>query len=270
MQMERYFQYGDGEFSCSYTYTQTSDLQNFSMHTHENHELYYFLSGRGVYRIESSEYPMRPGDILIMRRAESHYFDIDKTVPYKRFTLNFSESLFDGIDPNGMLMRPFYERELGKGNLYRKGDFPDDTAARLISRMLAPETDIRTEVLACLPALLGEISRVWRERRQSEPEEAPLSYRIVSFVNDHLTDELSLDAIAARFYISKPQLCRVFKAATGSTVWEYVTIKRLIRAREIIGAGTSPTEAAGACGFNDYSAFYRAYRRQFGHSPREK
>jgi mannose-6-phosphate isomerase-like protein (cupin superfamily) len=73
MQMERYFQYGDGEFSCSYTYTQTSDLQNFSMHTHENHELYYFLSGRGVYRIESSEYPMRPGDILIMRRAESHY-----------------------------------------------------------------------------------------------------------------------------------------------------------------------------------------------------
>ncbi|MBO5783869.1 MAG: helix-turn-helix transcriptional regulator, partial [Clostridia bacterium] len=57
---------------------------------------------------------------------------------------------------------------------------------------------------------------------------------------------------------------------TGSTVWEYVTIKRLIRAREIIGAGTSPTEAAGACGFNDYSAFYRASRRQFGHSPREK
>ena len=268
--MERYFHYDDNQFSCSYLYTETPDRKQFPMHTHENHELYCFLSGRGVYRIESSEYPMRPGDILIMRRAESHCFDIDPSVPYKRFTLNFSEGLFEGIDTQGRLMRPFYERELGKGNLYRKSDFPDDTAARLMTRMLAPHDDVRTEVLACLPALLGEIARVWREKRLAEPEDAPLSYRIISYVNHHLTDELSLDSIAAHFYISKPQLCRIFKAATGSTVWEYVTIKRLIHAREIIGAGTSPTEAAGTCGFNDYSAFYRAYRRQFGHSPREK
>lgn len=268
--MERYFHHDDTDFFCSYTYTETPDRLHYAMHTHETHELYYFLSGRGVYRIESSEYPMRSGDILIMRRAESHYFDIDTSVPYKRFTINFSESVFDGIDPDGRLMRPFYERELGKDNLYRKSDFPDDTASRLIARMLTPEQDIRTEVLSCLPALLCEIGRVWRKRSRQEQEESPLSYRIVSFVNDHLTDELSLDVIADRFYISKPQLCRIFKAATGSTVWEYVTIKRLIRAREIIGAGSSPTEAAGACGFNDYSAFYRAYRRQFGHSPREK
>ncbi len=270
MKLERYFSYNDDDFSCSYNYSEPFELSRFVMHTHENHEIYYFLSGRGVYRIESSEYPMRPGDILIMRRAESHYFDIDTTVPYKRFTLNFSESIFDGIDAQGTLMKPFYERELGKGNLYRKSDFPDDIAQRLMARMLAPGEDVRTGVLACLPALLGEIARAHRERSQSEPEDAPLSYRIVSFVNDHLTDELSLDIIAARFYISKPQLCRVFKAATGSTVWEYITIKRLIRARELIGADISPTEAAGACGFNDYSAFYRAYRRQFGHSPRER
>ena len=242
--MERFFHYDDVDFSCSFSYSETPDPRHYAMHTHETHELYYFLSGRGVYRIESSEYPMRAGDILIMRRAESHYFDIDVSEPYKRFTLNFSESVFDVIDPEGLLMKPFYERELGKGNLYRRSDFDDDTASRLIGRMLSPEQDVRTEVLSCLPALLGEIARVWRKRSQSEPEEAPLSYRIVSFVNDHLTDELSLDRIAARFYISKPQLCRIFKAATGSTVWEYVTIKRLIRAREIIGTGTSPTEAA--------------------------
>ncbi len=267
--MERYFRYNDKEFSCSYNYTNTPDLRPFTMHTHENHEIYCFLSGRGVYRVESSEYPMRPGDLLIMRRAESHYFDIDTSVPYKRFTLNFSESIFEGIDGLGMLMQPFYERELGKGNLYRRTDFPDDTASRLMARMMAPEKDVRTEVLACLPALLGEIARVWRKREQNETREAPLAYRIVAFINDHLTDDLSLDRIAAQFYISKPQLCRIFKAATGSTVWDYVTIKRLLRARELIGAGSSPTEAAGACGFNDYSAFYRAYRRRFQHAPRE-
>ncbi len=268
--MKTYFSCFGDAFSCDYIYNETPNPAEFAMHTHETHELYYFLSGRGIYRIESSEYLMRPGDILIMRRAEAHYFDIDPTVPYKRFALNFSEQVMDSIDRQGLLMQPFYERELGKGNLYRKNDFPDDTAHRLMARMLTPGEDVRTGVLACLPALLGEIAQVYRQRRQSEPEEAPLSYRIVSFVNDHLTDELSLDRIAAQFYISKPQLCRVFKAATGSTVWEYVTIKRLIRAREIIGAGASPAEAAGACGFNDYSAFYRAYRRRFGHSPRER
>jgi AraC-like DNA-binding protein len=88
-------------------------------------------------------------------------------------------------------------------------------------------------------------------------------------VNEHLYEELSLDTICKKFYISKPQLCRIFKRATGSTVWEYVTTKRLIAAQRLIRSGIPVAEAARKCGFGDYTSFYRAYRKQFGEKPKE-
>ena len=69
------------------------------------------------------------------------------------------------------------------------------------------------------------------------------------------------------FFISKSQLCRLFKKATGSTLWQYITIKRLTKARLMLREGEKPTKVCFACGFNDYSTFYRAYIKYYGHGP---
>ena len=61
--------------------------------------------------------------------------------------------------------------------------------------------------------------------------------------------------------------CGCASAETGYTVHAYLTGKRLALAREQIAAGTPILQAASACGFGDYSAFCRAYRRQFGQPP---
>ena len=76
-----------------------------------------------------------------------------------------------------------------------------------------------------------------------------------------------LDELANLFYISKYHMMRRFRAETGYTIHAYLTGKRLVLAREQIAAGMPVLQAAGACGFGDYSAFCRAYRRQFGQPP---
>ena len=81
--------------------------------------------------------------------------------------------------------------------------------------------------------------------------------------------ELTVDALARQVYTSKYHFMRRFKELTGCPVHQYITQKRLLAAAGLLRAGVSAQEACGQCGFQDYSAFHRAFRRQFGATPRE-
>ena len=90
---------------------------------------------------------------------------------------------------------------------------------------------------------------------------------ILQYLSRHLTEHISIDDLSARFYISKYHMMRRFRAQTGYTIHAYLIGKRLMLARELILGGTPVMEAACASGFGDYSAFSRAYRKQFGQPP---
>ena len=90
---------------------------------------------------------------------------------------------------------------------------------------------------------------------------------ILQYLASHLTEKISIDDLAARFYISKYHMMRRFRTQTGYTIHAYLVGKRLMLAREKISAGVPVMEAACQCGFGDYSSFSRAYRREFGQAP---
>lgn len=242
----------------------------FTVHTHLFNELYYFVSGKAVFRIEGTRYPLHPGDILIMRHAESHSLEIDGSEPYERISLRFDSELIRSIDPSMRLLHAFSDRELGKSNLFTPSDFSTPLCEMLAEGMMEKTDNPRQQIISMLIPMLNELSQAYEKKKANPSDSEEPSRRIIDYINRHLSDDLSLDHICERFYISKPQLCRIFKASTGSTVWEYVTIKRLMAAQQLISEGTPPTKAAVLCGFNDYSVFYRAYRRRFGVSPKKK
>ena len=61
-----------------------------------------------------------------------------------------------------------------------------------------------------------------------------------------------------------------FKEETGYTIGNYVTMKRLRYARELILGGMPVTQACFECGFQSYSTFSRAYKKNFGISPTQR
>ena len=91
---------------------------------------------------------------------------------------------------------------------------------------------------------------------------------VIKYINRHLSDDLSLKSLAERFYLSKTHLNRLFKQSTGTTVWDYIIVKRLFLARKLINAGESPSIVYTQCGFQDYTTFYRAYKQHFGVCPK--
>lgn len=164
--------------------------------------------------------------------------------------------------------KAFFDRETGRLNRYSGAEL--GLPYKLFTEALtAPVGDHRTLILSRLMPLLHSISVVF-DTRSDDDDSDSLEHRIVSFVGSRISDDISLDTICREFYISKPQLCRIFKAATGSGVWEYITVKRLALSRELMQSGVAPTKAAAECGFKDYSVFYRSYRKHYGTSPSEK
>ena len=102
---------------------------------------------------------------------------------------------------------------------------------------------------------------------QSEAHYDPKIAQVMSYINENLCGELSVDVLAERVFLSKYHFMRLFKAQTGVTVHTYVRQKRLVNAARLIREGTPAAKAAADSGFTDYSAFHRAFRESFGMSP---
>ena len=93
--------------------------------------------------------------------------------------------------------------------------------------------------------------------------------QVLSFINEHLTEELTVEQLSERVYLSRYHFMRLFKAQTGSTVHAYVRQKRLLSAARLIREGVPAAKAAADSGFGDYSAFHRAFKECFGIAPGE-
>ena len=90
---------------------------------------------------------------------------------------------------------------------------------------------------------------------------------ILDFIRDNLSEPLTLDQIAGKFFISKHYLCRIFKSATGFSVMEYIIYSRILRARQLLQEGVSVQQAGELSGFSDNSHFIRTFGHLTGTSP---
>lgn len=268
--MPQLFSYRDETLYCHHTLDLIPDPEAYSMLAHENLEVFYFISGVGTYLVEGNTYPLEPGDILLLRPAETHKLIISTEKPYERISIHFSPALFHGLDPEGKLLRPFFDRPLGQGNRFPASQDPEGRLRmgfRDFSGGSIP--DPRLHVMARLLLVLTELSGLNYGAQRQPRLSRGLQGQLVDYVNDHLFEDISLQSVSDVFFRSRSQISRLFQQATGTSFWEYVTIKRLMAARAMIQRGEAAGHAAAACGFSDYSTFFRAYRAHFQHAPRE-
>lgn len=260
-----------GDICCRYT-LETEPQSTCLMHTHDTLELYYFLSGDCTYLIEGTAYTLHPHDFIFKRPLEAHKLIVNSSeVPYERIGITLPITLFDPIDDDN-LFKAMSERPLGTNNRFTAEDFGHtlctDTMMQILRR---GETMTRTEFLSHIFLVLTEADRVLREKGSIPKKESntpSVATQLIDYTNEHLYTDITLRALSDVFFLSYSQINRIFKQYTGSTAGQYIAAKRLLTARDRIRRGIPPADACYTCGYNDYSAFYRAYKQYFGHSPK--
>ena len=265
------FAYRTGLFDVAHSLTEKPNPASFTLHTHTNCEVYYFISGKGTFHVEGSDYPLSPGTILVMDNTESHYIEIDPAHPYERLAIHFDKNFIRQIDQKNDLLNFFESREPGQGNLMPKESFDSSLYLHLINNILDGLKSDETQTITNFIALLGELKKAHlKNLERNSTENKTVVNQIINYILTNLDRNISLDNICEEFYICKSQLCILFKKTMGTTVWNFITLKRLTLARELLESGLSPTETYTKCGFGDYSSFYRAYKKHFGTSPKRK
>jgi len=265
--MPHIFSYRNELLYSHHTVDPAPDPESFTMHAHEWLEIFYFISGRGSYLVEGSVYPLQSRDILIMRQAETHKLLIEPDEPYERIAIHFSPRLLEQLGLDEGLLQPFLDRPLGQQNRYGAAEDPTGLLQTAFARFQFDSVpDVPLNLTARLLLFLTTLSGLYRPLEGHLPQQG-LQNQLVAYVNRHLFEPISLQSVADHFYRSRSQISRLFRQSTGSSLWEYVSVKRLLAARAMIQRGEAVGQACLSCGFSDYSAFFRAYREQFGHAP---
>lgn len=242
------------------------------LHFHTQFELLYIMEGKGTFRVEGTVYPIRAGDLFLTRTAEAHMAQPDPDTPYERLSVNFSPDMVREL-LSGRLLAPFLNRPLGTLNHYAAEELPAEFFRLCAERMfLHGNAHSQMRAATYLLPLLQEVYDIWAAKRETlQPDEpSSLPTRLVAYINQNLSALQSPKQLEKQFFLSQSHLNRVFREFTGTSIWEYVRTKRLFAARELLQAGIRPQQAAAECGYQDYSTFYRAYKKHFGCSPQEE
>ena len=265
----------EGYLEENYHYFHLRDTagQERDFHFHDFDKIVLLLAGRVDYAVESVSYALRPWDILLVKHHTIHKALIDKSEPYERIILYLDGSYYDRLLPEAHLMDSFDEAD-------RSGEYrlvPDEEQRKTLEETFrayeraASDTAFGAQTLrdTYILQLLVLIGRINAAPRREEQRFDPKIRQTLSYINENLARELTVDALAEQVYLSRYHFMRLFKAQTGNTVHAYVRQKRLLYAARLIREGTNANQAAESAGFADYSAFHRAFRASFGISPGE-
>lgn len=246
----------------------------FPYHYHAFHKVIMVLAGRAEYAVEGERYTLRPGDYVLVGRGSIHRPIMTDGDFYERIVFYISpEYLQSQSLPEADLEQCFTLAQERFCYVYRAAE--DDGIQDLFRALESSEKEeafgAKLRSRALFTELMVAINRaVIRGDGGGEGRGDNKIVAILQYLNSHLTEPLTIDELAARFYISKYHMMRRFREETGYTIHSYLSEKRLLLAQQLLQRGLSLQRAAEECGYQDYSTFSRAYKKQFGRSPSEK
>lgn len=253
------------EYLYSYTKGAPPQLQ---MHLHDYYEFLYFKSGDASYMVEDNIYEIMPGDIFITRPNELHSIVFHSDSTYERDFMQISRdflsefNLFEKIDsrPLGTCNRiPAVLAE--KLGLY---DYFERVAYYVIHRL--PESDAM--IKSYFIQFLVSINKALEGTSAGERRRGGRIDDIIDYLTKNISSDINLDYLSDRFYINKYYMCHSFKNRTGLTIKEFMNIRKITKAKQLLSSGADIMTLCYDCGFNDYSTFYKTFKKLTGKSPK--
>ncbi|PKM39956.1 MAG: hypothetical protein CVV04_06700 [Firmicutes bacterium HGW-Firmicutes-9] len=247
-----------------------------ALHFHDFFECSLLLSGKLSYQIESASFAEQPGDLLLISPNQLHRpLFVHGTEPYERIVFWLSRSFVERLSDEKNDLSACFSG--GREGAIRLGGAVRAQITRLFSELLsASNGEAFGRELLCrslAASLLVHLNRIARGTADSaaldEIHVSPLVQQVSSYLDAHIDEAISLDAVAQAAFLSKYYLERKFKEETGASIYQMLLQKRMIRARNLMREGFPLMQVAMRCGFADYSGFYKAFRSAYGVSPRE-
>lgn len=258
-------------------YYDDTHISKMKDHTHTYHEFYFFMGGEVSIEIDGTEHILRPGDMILIPPGVKHHINLlNSELPYQRIVFwisqDYCRQLMQISSDYGYLMQHvsitkqyIYHYDVIEFNAIKSKVF------QILEEIHFDRFGKAAKISLCINDLLLHVNRtIYEQNHPATPkEELSLYENLISFIEGHLEEDLSLDRLANEFFVNKYHIAHVFKENLGMSVHQYITKKRLAQCRDAILSNSDIMEASLQCGFSDYSSFYRAFKKEYGLSPKE-
>lgn len=246
---------------------------NARFHVHDDYEIYLFLSGDVEYYLENHCHAMKRGHLAVTNDKEIHRVHYLGKQPYERYVVHFNPRLVQSLSTaNTNLLSCFHNHLPSENNIVQVSEEQLPYLIHLYETLfvLSKSDKYGDDIMATvyLAQLLVEVNRIFIENKSIFP--SPVSNfigSILTYIDDNLSSDLTLEKVAHHFSIDRSYLSHTFKKKTGNTLYQYILMKKISTAKQLLLAGKTVTETCTLAGFNDYNNFIRTFRQITGTSP---
>lgn len=254
-------------------FTTAMEAGNNSFHLHNCYEIYLLLDGEISYFVEQSCYHLHPGDMMIFTNQEVHKAINRKTEPFTRMVIHLNP-LFVWRFCTGLtnLLRCFHQNRPGMDNMISLAPKQQELFKDYFLQMAqSSESDEYGSDIRSMTALINLLLMI-NEHFLQVPQQAPETYvhrlhPVMTYIDRNLSAPITLDFIAQTCSMDKYYMSHLFKKDTGSTIFQYILVKRVALAKELLSLGATVHEACLQSGFHDYANFIRTFKKVTGFSP---
>lgn len=245
------------------------------LHSHGFYEMIYCCSNSAIqYLIGSERYRLRQGDVIAVAPGVPHrpIWTEEEGEPYHREVIWMSKEFVQGL--KSLLPGAFLKEGNGHFLLHTAGSKWEEIGAYFHAGVLEAEGKEfgwqaavcanAIQVMKCLARALKEDVGV-----QAKAERPELLEQVMAYVESNLGEKITLEGTAKQFLVSSSTISQIFHKQMGVSFYRVVTQRRLIAAKTKISIGMAMEEVAEQVGFRDYSTFYRAFKQEYGISPRQ-
>jgi len=247
--------------------------ENPPYHRHEDrYEVYMYVKGNTRFYIEDKCYIMTPGNLAIIRPGVLHRLIINDSSPYERIVINIGKEVLNELSTPRTVLSECFDRidEASIITLLMKDmklyiHYVDEYLT------LAGSNEYGADIMSAnaVTRLLIYINTLFMEKKQVRHKNVmpDLVKETMRYIDDNLTDGISLSDISSHLNYSSNYIGMVFKEHTGMTVHGYILDKRIETAKKLLLSGKNVSDACELSGFNDYANFIRTFRKMTGVSP---
>ncbi len=246
-------------------------------HTHDYYEFYFFMEGDVILHVDQHQYPIKPGDFLLIPPNTPHHSEsMESRMPYRRIVLWISQDYCSRLQEASADYCYIMQYVSTTHNYLFSNDIITFNSIQSLIFQLIDE--IKNERFGKTAQISLQINQLILFLNRSiynhnnpklQKSEQELYMAICDYINLHLDSDLSLDLLEHEFYISKFHISHAFKDNIGISLHQYITKKRLQSCKDAIVSGQAIISVYESFGFHDYSSFYRAFKKEFGMSPKE-
>ncbi len=239
--------------------------------------LYYFIKTSGNIKIEGKSYNISDGNIIILNPQEMFCCRIDSNTYHERIVIHFNEGILKNFPKEcHALLSPFINRKKGEENSINTKTVTNYKLNSIMEEILffSKKEEKEGEILTLckITELLYRIKSISDNENDNKiirSTENSTVNKILEFLNYNFKNQINIEIISKKFNLDKSYISHLFKEHVGISVWSYVIFRRISYFNSLIKDDINIEEASRMAGFNNYSNFFRLYKKHTGITPTE-